>query len=134
LPPLDNIVDSETPRGRKASVRPVSIPRPVDLYSREEPGEVNVASRWISDSKKGGLLSGLSRRLNPLTYLRDESKGRDRNGNIIRSESTPPANEDAASHRFPDSQGVGGFLREGSSLALGVAVRSRSVGFDGVIR
>lgn len=136
LPPLDDVVEAETSRGRKTFVRPVLTPRPVDPYTREAPDEVDESSRWLSDHRKGGgILSGLSRRLNPLTYLRDESKGRDRNGNIIRAGSTPPANEDASSLRFPDSQGVGGFLREGSSL-LGVpasnVVRSRSTGYEGV--
>jgi len=135
LPPLDDIVEAETSRGRKTFVRQVLTPRPVDPYAREEPDEVDGSSRWISDQRKGGMLSGLSRRLNPLTYLRDESRGRDRSGNIIRAGSTPPANEDTTSLRFPDSQGAGGFLREGSS-SLGVpvcnAVRSRSAGYDGV--
>jgi len=137
LPPLDDVVEAETSRGRKAFIRPVLTPRPADPYAREESDEVDESPRWISDHRKGGggLFSGLSRRLNPLAYLRDESKGRDRSGNIIRAGSTPPTNEDATSLRFPDSQGVGGFLREGS-LSLGVpvsnAVRSRSTGYEGV--
>lgn len=133
FPPLDDVVDSEASRGRKASVRPVLTPRPVDPYAREEPDAVNGSLRWISSPQMGGLLSGLSRRLNPLTYLRDDGKGRDRSGNIIRAGSVPPANEDATAHRFPDSEGVGVFLREGSSSGLGVpvatAARSRSVGY-----
>lgn len=137
LPPLDDdVVEAETSRGRKTFVRQVLTPRPADPYAREEPDEVDGSSRWIADRRTGGgILSGLSRRLNPLAYLREESRVRDWSNNIIRAGSTPPASEDATSLRYPDSQGVGGFLREGPpSLNVPVSnvMRSRSAGCEGV--
>lgn len=133
LPLLDE--EPDLPRGRKAFAGEIPTPRAIESYSREELDSVDENIGWSAGPKKGGLLSQLSHRLNPLSYIHngnssasslwgsDEIRGRDR-GNIIRAESTPPAAEDP-------------FLRKDSSSSLGVPVsnaRSRSAGCDGVRR
>lgn len=134
LPSLSDVIEgaaAEPSRGRKAFIREVLTPRPRPAdtsYTREkEDNQLDVldeTSRWTL--KKAPMLSGLSRRLNPLI-------GRGRGGattpsvNILRAGSTPPANEEVT------AQGNGNFLFAGSGSSLGPG-RSRSVGYDGARR
>lgn len=143
LPPDEDVAEASS-RGRKQYPGDIATPRQVSAsYTREGLDSVDETTGWDRDGRKSGLLSQLSRRLNPRSYLSANSaqslRGRNSNvGNsgIIRAGSTPPAAEDVTAHRFSDTPGAGGFLRNDSSTStsLGVpvarAARSRSVGYD----
>ena len=134
LPPADDdVAVAANSRERKEYPGQVSA-----SYTREGLDSVDESTRWERDSRKSGLLSQLSQRLHPRSYLSvngaQSSRGRNKimgnSGNIIRAGSTPPAAEDAIAHRFSAIPSVGGFLRNDSSSSTSLVARSRSVGYD----
>lgn len=142
LPPLDDVIEGEPSRGRKAFARESTTPRPrVDSDAASD----TEATRWSSpDAQRNSLLSGLPRRFNPLFQYHPIESSRASSstslwaqrtamvnvGSAMRAGSTPPLKEDGNSPR----QGRG-FLCESASSTPGLLgtpvsniVRSRSAG------
>ncbi|KZP13916.1 hypothetical protein FIBSPDRAFT_868770 [Athelia psychrophila] len=136
LPPLEDVIEGETSRGRKVFVGEAHTPRQrVDSDESE-------AGRWssvgsVEPSRKRSLLSGVPRRPNLITSLLHadmHSSGRTtpmKSGHASRAESTPPIKEDGDAR-----QGRGrGFLCASTSASpallsapLSNTLRSRSAG------